>query len=97
MPRAEALREGPSPGPAQPPAGGKQPGTEKCSKETYIVVLAMVGILVPLIARFGLHASAPRYQLPLILILLIGGARLLFDLLRRIVRVSSAPTFSRAC
>ncbi len=80
-----ALRRVSSPRPARQHAG-KQYGKEKWSKETYIAVLAMLGISAHLIARFGLHASAAHYNVPLILILLIGGAPLLFDLLRRIVR-----------
>lgn len=61
-------------------------GKECWSKETYIALLAVVGILVHLISRYGLHVSTPYYDWPLILILLFGGTPLLFDLLRRIVR-----------
>jgi heavy metal translocating P-type ATPase len=73
-----------SPRPAQ--QQGKQCDKEKWSKETCIAVLAMLGIFAHLIARFGLHVSAPRHNIPLILTLFAGGAPLLFDLLRRIAR-----------
>src|SRR5579864_6816271 len=56
------------------------------SKETYIALLALLGISAHLIFRFGFHAAAQQYNLPLILVLTIGGAPLLFDLLRRIIR-----------
>jgi heavy metal translocating P-type ATPase len=61
-------------------------GKEKWSKETYIALLAMAGILAHVISRYGGHTSARQYNLPLVLTLLIGGAPLLFDLLRRLVR-----------
>jgi heavy metal translocating P-type ATPase len=63
-----------------------RPHSEKWPKETYIALLAMLGISVHLIVRFGFHAAARQYNLPLILVLTIGGAPLLFDLLRRIIR-----------
>ena len=65
---------------------GNQRDAEKWPKETYIALLAMLGISVHLIVRFGFHAAARQYNLPLILVLTIGGAPLLFDLLRRIIR-----------
>src|ERR1700733_13127241 len=45
----------------------------------------MIGILAHLIVRFGLRTPAARYDLPLILVLAIGGAPLLFDLGRKMV------------
>jgi heavy metal translocating P-type ATPase len=63
-----------------------RPHSEKWPKETYIALLAMLGISMHLIVRFGFHAAARQYNLPLILVLTIGGAPLLFDLLRRIIR-----------
>ena len=77
----------PSPqGPAQHISDDHQSSKQKWSKETYIAMLAMLGILTHLILRYGLHASVSQYNSPLILILLIGGAPLLFDLLRRMAR-----------
>ena len=54
--------------------------------ETWIAALASLGILVHLVARYGWHATARTYNLPLILILLFGGAPLLFELFRRMAR-----------
>jgi heavy metal translocating P-type ATPase len=55
------------------------------SKETYIAIGAMIGILAHLILRFALHGSAGQYNFPLILVLVIGGAPLLFDLIRKML------------
>jgi heavy metal translocating P-type ATPase len=56
------------------------------SKETYIAFLAALGILIHLVARYALRASPERYALPLIVVLVGGGAPLLFDLLKRAMR-----------
>jgi heavy metal translocating P-type ATPase len=58
----------------------------KRSKEPYIVVLAALGILIHLIGRYGWHRPAAQYNLPLVVVLVIGGAPLLFDLLRNAAR-----------
>ncbi len=63
-----------------------RPAKEKWSKETYIAWLALLGILAHLVIRYGLHASGLPSNLPLLLTLLLGGAPLLFDLLRRMAR-----------
>src|SRR5579859_423476 len=55
------------------------------SRETYIALLAMFGILIHLIARFGWHTAAPQYSVPLIVVLTIGGTPLLLALLRRML------------
>jgi heavy metal translocating P-type ATPase len=52
-------------------------------KERYIAVLASVGILVHLILRYGVGAGAPLARLPLLAVLLVGGAPLLYDLVRK--------------
>ncbi len=85
-PQAVPLHQSSSPKPVLERAGRQQYDKEKWSKETWIVLLALLGIVTHLIAKFGLHASALQYNMPLILILLIGGAPLLFDLLQRMVR-----------
>ena len=72
--------------PPQQLADGNQSSKQKWSKETYIALLAILGILAHLISRYVLHASTWQYNLPLVLTLLIGGTPLLFDLLRRIAR-----------
>lgn len=71
---------------AQQHSDGSERGKEKWSKKTFIALLATLAPFAHLTARFGLHTSTLQYNLPLILILLIGGAPLLFDLLRRMVR-----------
>jgi heavy metal translocating P-type ATPase len=73
-------------GSAQGASDGHQSDIRKWSKETYIASFAMFGILIHLITRYGLHVSDGQSNLPLILILLIGGAPLLIDLLRRMAR-----------
>lgn len=65
---------------------GKQSGRNKWSKETYIALLAALAITAHLLARFGMHASARQYNSPLVAALAIGGAPLLYDLLRRAMR-----------
>ncbi len=63
------------------------PGShQKLTKETSIALLAALGILVHLIGRYGWHTSEQHYNWPLLLILLAGGAPLLFDLLKRLAR-----------
>ena len=62
------------------------PSRTKWSKETYIAFLAAMGLLAHLIARYGLHESPRQYNAPLILILSVGGAPLLFGLLRRMIQ-----------
>jgi heavy metal translocating P-type ATPase len=57
---------------------------KRLSKETYIAIFASLGILTNLIARFALHLSADQYQIPLLLVLLVGGSPLLFDLGRKL-------------
>ncbi len=79
-----ALQEVPSSKAGRPRSRGD--GREMRSKEAYIAYLALLGIAAHLIARFGLHTTTKLYDLPLILVLTIGGAPLLFDLLRRIIR-----------
>jgi heavy metal translocating P-type ATPase len=55
----------------------------KRQKETYIAALAIIGILLHLVFRyyFGLPSRATEY--PLLAVLIVGGAPLIFDLLRK--------------
>ena len=55
------------------------------SKETYIAICALLGIIANLVLRFGLRAPSARYEIPLFLVLAIGGVPLLFDLGRKIL------------
>jgi heavy metal translocating P-type ATPase len=70
--------------PAQELSAAPRPG--KWSRDSYIVGLALVGILVHLVSRYGFHASPRAGNLPLILTLLLGGVPLLYSLLRRVAR-----------
>ena len=61
-----------------------QTRNRRWSKETYIAFLAAAGIVVHLFSKYAFQAN--WYALPLILVLLAGGAPLLFDLLKRAAR-----------
>jgi heavy metal translocating P-type ATPase len=56
------------------------------SKETYISVLAGAAITWGLTARFALHAPIEWGERPLLAAILIGGAPLVYDLLRKAVK-----------
>lgn len=62
------------------------PVSGKWSKDTYIALIAMIGILSYLFARYLWHAPSRQYDLPLMATLIVGGAPLLIDLIRRIAR-----------
>ncbi len=53
------------------------------SKETYIALLASLGVSWYLTARYILHIPAKESQWPLVAILVVGGGPLIFDLLRK--------------
>lgn len=55
------------------------------SKETYIALLAGLGIVIHLISRYAMVAPRLGYDLPLFATLLIGGAPLLYELFKRAV------------
>jgi len=56
------------------------------SKEAFIALLAALGISAHLTARYVFRAPPDQSALPLISVLLIGGAPLLLDLLKRTAR-----------
>lgn len=56
------------------------------SKTTVIAALSVVAILAHLALRFAFRASATTVQIPLLIILAIGGVPLLYDLLRKILK-----------
>jgi heavy metal translocating P-type ATPase len=56
----------------------------KWSKETYIAFIAAMGIFTHLCLRYGWHTVSSTYNSPLIVVLAIGGAPLLLDLLRKL-------------
>jgi heavy metal translocating P-type ATPase len=55
-------------------------------KTTVIAALSVVGIVLNLVLRFGFHANARAYQIPLLATLVIGGLPLLYDLLRKLMK-----------
>jgi heavy metal translocating P-type ATPase len=57
----------------------------RLSKETYIAAYAMIGILTHLVMRFAFHFPAFQYNVPLIVVLAVGGLLLLYDLARKML------------
>ncbi len=56
-------------------------------KSTVIAALSIVGILVHLLLRFGCHTAADVYWIPLLATLVLGGLPLLYDLLRKLLKL----------
>jgi cation transport ATPase len=54
------------------------------SKDSYIALAAAVGISVHLFGKYSWHLAARQYNWPLVLTLLVGGAPLLLDIVRRL-------------
>ncbi len=74
--------------PAPNSAGGRLglwSSMRSLSREFYIAVLAAIGLGWYLIARFLLHVPEAIQPWPLLAVLLLGGAPLLFDLLRKML------------
>src|SRR5487761_1939731 len=82
-----ASRPDPPPAPKSPPELRDMAHTAKpgWSRETYISLLAASGILAHLIFRYALGVSPARSSIPLIAVLLLGGAPLLFELGKRVL------------
>lgn len=55
-------------------------------KSAVIAALSIAGIISHLVMRFGFHTAAGTYQIPLLVMLLIGGLPLLYDLLRKLLK-----------
>ena len=55
-------------------------------KEILIAGLALVGITAHLVLRFATNVTGPARIAPLLATLVIGGAPLVFDLLRDLIR-----------
>jgi heavy metal translocating P-type ATPase len=55
-------------------------------KSTVIAGLCLVGIFLHLLLRFGFHAAAGSYRIPLLATLVIGGLPMLYDLLRKLLK-----------
>jgi cation transport ATPase len=52
-----------------------------------IAGLAVTGIALHLILRYGVHSEAPSYQIPLWIVLAFGGIPLLYELLIKVVKL----------
>ena len=55
-------------------------------KTLIIAGLAIMGIALHLVLRFGFRATPGTYQIPLLATLIIGGLPLLYDLLRKLLK-----------
>lgn len=55
-------------------------------KSTLIAGLLLLAIAVHLIMRFGVHSSPARYNIPLLVALVIGGLPMLYDLLVKLLK-----------
>lgn len=55
-------------------------------KTTIIALLSIAGILLHLVLRFGFRTSSGANQIPLLVMLVLGGLPLLFDLLRKLLK-----------
>ena len=63
-------------------------------KTTVIAVLSIVAIILHLVLRFGFHTTPGTYQIPLLVILALGGLPLLYDLLRKLLKRELVPISS---
>ena len=52
-----------------------------------IACVALTGIALHLILRYGVHSEAPSYQIPLWIVLAFGGIPLLYELLKKVVKL----------
>ena len=52
-----------------------------------IAGVALAGIALHLILRYGVHSEAPSYQIPLWIVLAFGGIPLLYELLTKVVKL----------
>ena len=55
-------------------------------RTTLIAAVALAGIVLHLFLRFGLHASTTAAQVPLLVVLALGGIPLVYELLRKLLR-----------
>jgi heavy metal translocating P-type ATPase len=85
---------GPAKAPAPTPSEASPPGRKWYSpaaiwqrRTTIIAALALFGIGAHVVSRFGFHAARANYELPLLGTLAIGGLPLLYDLLRKLLKL----------
>ncbi len=55
-------------------------------KTTLIAALAIATIVLHLLLRFGFHATAATYQIPLLATIILGGPPLLYELLQKVLK-----------
>jgi len=55
-------------------------------KTTLIAALSLLGIGLHLLLRFGLHATQPTRQMPLLVVLAVGGLPLVYQLTRKFLK-----------
>jgi heavy metal translocating P-type ATPase len=58
----------------------------KLPKETYIAGITIIAITLYLVLRYGTHVSLRFALAPLVVVLLIGGTPLVFDLTRKLIK-----------
>ena len=74
---------------ADPPPGRSwySPSSLWRRKTTVIAGLSILAILVHLVLRFGFRTAPGTHQIPLLAVLAIGGVPLLYELLRRLLKL----------
>ena len=72
----------------EPPPSGFWEETAKIARggTTLIAFLAVAGILLHLVLRFGFRTNATTTRLPLLAVLTLGGIPLVYELLRKLLR-----------
>jgi heavy metal translocating P-type ATPase len=63
-----------------------RPSFPRLPKETYIAGFTMIAIVLHLVLRYGAHAPLRVALAPLIVVLLVGGTPLVFDLAKKLVK-----------
>jgi cation transport ATPase len=56
-------------------------------KMVLIAMLALVGIVLHLILRYGVQTESPSYQFPLWIVLAVGGIPLVYGLLQKVFQL----------
>src|ERR1035438_6590201 len=71
------------------PDGSKSKLMEFWTKRRMVVIagVALAGIALHLILRFGMHSDVTAYQIPLWIVLSFGGLPLLFELLIKVLKL----------
>ena len=51
-----------------------------------IAIVALSGIALHLVIRYGMHSEVPSYQIPLWIVLAFGGIPLVYELLKKVAK-----------